>query len=35
LVKPDGEAAGMAISAREWHSAEMRALLETVLPGTR
>jgi hypothetical protein len=32
LVKPGGEVAGMAIGAREWNSAEMRALLETLLP---
>ena len=32
LVKPGGEVAGMAIGAREWNGAEMRALLETLLP---
>jgi peroxiredoxin len=33
LVRPGGEVAGFAIGAREWDSAEMRALLETMLPG--
>ena len=32
IVKPGGDAAGMAVGAREWNSAEMRALLETLLP---
>jgi len=32
IVKPGGEVAGMASGAREWNSAEMRALLETLLP---
>ena len=32
IVKPGGEVAGMAVGAREWNSAEMRALLETLLP---
>jgi peroxiredoxin len=32
IVKPGGEVAGMAAGAREWTSAEMRALLETLLP---
>ncbi len=32
IVKPGGEAAGMAVGARDWNSAEMRALLETLLP---
>ena len=32
IVKPGGEVAGMAVGAREWDSAEMRALLETLLP---
>jgi peroxiredoxin len=32
IVKPGGEVAGMAIGAREWNAAEMRALLETLLP---
>lgn len=32
LIRPGGEVAGMAIGPREWHSAEMRALLETMLP---
>ena len=35
LVKPGGEVAGMAIGAREWNGAEMRALLETLLPAPR
>jgi peroxiredoxin len=33
IVKPGGEVAGMAAGAREWNSAEMRSLLETLLPG--
>jgi len=32
IVKPGGEVAGVATGAREWNSAEMRALLETLLP---
>ena len=32
IVKPGGEVAGMAAGAREWNSAEMRALLESLLP---
>ena len=32
IVKPGGEVAGMAAGAREWNSAEMRALLEALLP---
>jgi peroxiredoxin len=35
IVKPGGEVAGMATGAREWNSAEMRALLETLLPPAR
>ncbi len=35
LVKPGGEVAGMAIGAREWNGAEMRSLLETMLPAPR
>ncbi len=33
VIRPGGEAVGMAFGAREWNSAEMRALLETMLPG--
>jgi len=33
LVRPGGEVAGMAVGAREWSSEEMRALVETMLPG--
>jgi len=33
VVRPGGEAVGMAMGAREWDSAEMRALLERFLPG--
>jgi peroxiredoxin len=33
LIRPGGEAIGMAIGAREWTSAEMRALIEGLLPG--
>jgi len=32
IVKPGGEVAGMAVGAREWNSAEIRALLESLLP---
>jgi peroxiredoxin len=32
VVRPGGEAVGMAVGAREWNSAEMRALLEGLLP---
>jgi peroxiredoxin len=32
LVRPGGAAVGMAFGAREWNSAEMRALLEPLLP---
>jgi len=32
IVKPGGDVAGVALGAREWNSAEMRALLETLLP---
>ena len=33
VIRPGGEVAGMAFGAREWNSAEMKALLETLLPG--
>ena len=33
VVRPGGEAVGLAFGAREWNSAEMRALLEPFLPG--
>jgi peroxiredoxin len=32
VVRPGGEVAGMAAGAREWNSAEMRALIEPLLP---
>ena len=32
IVRPGGDVAGVAFGAREWDSAEMRALLETLLP---
>jgi len=32
VIRPGGEVAGMAVGAREWTSAEMRALVETLLP---
>jgi peroxiredoxin len=32
LIRPGGHAVGMAFGAREWNSAEMRALLERFLP---
>ncbi len=35
IVKPGGEVAGLAVGAREWTGAEMRALLETLLPAAR
>jgi peroxiredoxin len=33
VVRPGGEAIGLAFGAREWDSAEMQALLERFLPG--
>ncbi len=33
IVRPGGEVAGMAVGPREWDAAEMRALLESLLPG--
>ena len=35
VVKPGGEVTGMAIGAREWNGAEMRTLIETLLPAPR
>jgi peroxiredoxin len=35
IVKAGGEVAGVAAGARDWNSAEMRALLETLLPAAR
>ena len=35
VVRPGGEAVGLAFGAREWNSAEMRALLARFLPGPR
>jgi len=32
VVRPGGDAVGLAFGAREWNSAEMRALLESLLP---
>lgn len=32
VIRPGGEVAGMATGAREWSSAELRALIETLLP---
>ncbi len=32
LVRPGGDIAGIAVGAREWNSAEMKALLERLLP---
>jgi peroxiredoxin len=32
VVRPGGEAVGLAFGAREWNSAEMRALLGRYLP---
>jgi peroxiredoxin len=33
VIRPGGEVAGMASGPREWNGPEMRALLETMLPG--
>jgi peroxiredoxin len=33
VIRPEGDVVGMAIGPREWDSAEMRALLDTLLPG--
>jgi peroxiredoxin len=33
LVRPGGDAVGMAFGAREWNSTEMRALLDSLLAG--
>jgi peroxiredoxin len=35
IVKPGGEVTGFVVGAREWDSAEMRALIETLLPKTQ
>jgi peroxiredoxin len=35
LIRPGGEAVGLAFGAREWNSAEMRELLARFLPGAR
>src|SRR5262249_25688925 len=32
VVRPGGDGAGVAVGAREWNSAEMKALLESLLP---
>src|SRR5207249_11267046 len=32
VVRPGGDVAGVAVGAREWNSAEMKALLESLLP---
>lgn len=32
VIKPGGEVVGLAVGPREWNSAEMRALLEPMLP---
>ena len=32
VIRPGGEVAGFAIGARDWNSAEMRSLLEPMLP---
>ena len=32
LIRPGGEVAGIALGAREWNSAPIRALVETLLP---
>ena len=33
LISPGGDATGMAVGAREWDSAEMKTLVERLLPG--
>jgi peroxiredoxin len=33
VIRPGGEVAGVAMGPREWNSDEMRALLESMLPG--
>jgi peroxiredoxin len=33
VIRPGGEVAGMAVGPREWNGQEMRALIETLLPG--
>ena len=35
VVHPGGDAVALAFGAREWNSAEMRAVLETLLPARR
>jgi len=33
VIRPGGEIAGVAVGPRDWNGREMRALLETLLPG--
>jgi peroxiredoxin len=33
VIRPGGEVAGMAVGPRDWNGQEMRALVETLLPG--
>ena len=33
VIRPGGEVAGMAVGPRDWNGREMRALVETLLPG--
>jgi peroxiredoxin len=35
VIRPGGEVAGMAVGPRDWNGREMRALVETLLPGAR
>lgn len=35
IIKPGGAVAALAVGAREWNSARMQALLETLLPAAR
>jgi peroxiredoxin len=35
IIKPGGAVAALAVGAREWNSAQMQALLETLLPSAR
>lgn len=35
VIRPGGEVVGMAVGPRDWNGREMRALVETLLPGAR
>jgi hypothetical protein len=34
VVRPGGDVVAMAFGAREWNSGEMKAVLESLLPGS-